>query len=141
MTACEKTAVVWLSSLFLTVAVPAEGSGPSSTPPKISPDLLELYEVYRAAPARGEGVSPERGQLRIVGDRVLIEAVAAGDVSALETDLIALGLRHAAAFGRVVSGELPIAAIPSLQSLASLALARSSTPSRRLSPRPTPDDR
>jgi hypothetical protein len=91
---------------------------------KISPDLLALHESYRAARQRGGDFRSDNPLLRVVDDRVVIDATAAGDARALEADLVALGVRHAAVFGRIVSGELPIAAIPTLETLASLAFAR-----------------
>jgi hypothetical protein len=108
--------------------------GNSSTggrPAKVSADLLALHEAYRSARQGGAEFRPQNPLLRIVDDRVLIDAAATDDVRALESDLVGLGMRHAAAFGRVVSGELPIAAIPSLDTLRSLAFARASTPVRR----------
>ena len=110
--------------------VPSKGAAPT----KISHDLLALYESYREARRSGAEFRPENPLLRVVDDRVLIDAAATGDVRALEADLVALGMRHAAAFGRVVSGELPISAISALSTLGSLGFARSSTP--RLSPGP-----
>jgi hypothetical protein len=114
----------------------AAGGAPSNSSTggrsaKIGADLLALHESYRSARQGGAEFRPQNPLLRIVDDRVLIDAAAADDARALEADLVALGLRHAAVFGRVVSGELPIAAIPSLGTLRSLAFARPSTPSRR----------
>jgi subtilisin family serine protease len=60
----------------------------------------------------------------VVGDWVTIDAVAAADPSALEAELIALGARDTAIAGRLVSARLPIAAIPSLEGVASLQFAR-----------------
>ena len=45
-----------------------------------------------------------------------------------------LGLRDSAAFGRIVSGQLPISAIPALDTLESVAFVRAAT--MRLSPGP-----
>jgi hypothetical protein len=50
--------------------------------------------------------------------------VASSDVYALQADLEALGMQVAVAFGRIVSGQLPIAAINALAALASLQFAR-----------------
>ncbi len=126
-----------LLATFAAAPACAAGDRPQK-PARVSADLLALHESYRAAHGRGEAVPVERSNLRVLGDRVLIDAVAAGDPGVLEADLVALGLRHPATFGRIVSGEFPIAAIPKLQSLASLALARPSTPSRGPAPRPAP---
>jgi hypothetical protein len=128
--------------LVILAGVACAAGGPPRKPAgKVSPDLLELHEAYQAAESRGEKLAGERSRLRVVDGRVLIEAVAAGDTRALEADLVALGLRRQAAFGRIVSGELPIEAIPRLESLTSLALVRPSMPSRGPAPRPTPDPR
>jgi hypothetical protein len=78
---------------------------------KISADLAQRYEDHRAGRA-----SPD--------DRVLIDAVAAGDVTVLKADLERLGMQEAVAFGRMVSGRLPVSAIGALNRLASLQFAR-----------------
>ena len=57
------------------------------------------------------------------GDWVTIDAVAAGDPSELEADLIALGASNTAVAGRLVSARLPISAITSLEGVASLRFA------------------
>ena len=105
---------------------------------KISPDLLALHESYREARRRGSVFRPTSPSLRIVDDRVVIDATASGDARALEADLVALGMRNAAAFGRIVSGELPIDAIPALDTLASLAFARPSASSHSPGPAQPP---
>jgi hypothetical protein len=103
-------------------------SSPAGKPSaKIGADLLALHESYREARQRGVDFRSDNPLLRVVDDRVVIDATAAGDARALEADLVALGMRHAAVFGRIVSGELPIAAIRTLETLASLAFARPAT--------------
>jgi hypothetical protein len=110
-------------------ACAAGGAAPSTKSSKISSELLALAESHRAgAPS---GVDDRR--FRLVDDRVVIDAIAAGDVETLKSDLVALGMRNAVAFGRIVSGELPIVAIPALDTLASLTFARASAPQRRQS--------
>ena len=99
-------------------------SSAGGKPAKITADLLALHESYREARRRGVDFHPDNPLLRVVEDRVVIDAAAIGDVRALEADLVALGMRYAAAYGRIVSGQLPIAAIPTLSTLASLAFAR-----------------
>jgi hypothetical protein len=93
---------------------------------KVSGDLLALHESYEDARRRGVEFRSDSPTLRIVDDRVAIDATATGDVGVLEADLVRLGLCSAASFGRVVSGELPITAIPTLETLPSLAFARPS---------------
>src|SRR5678815_5599790 len=48
-----------------------------------------------------------------------------GDVNALKADLESLGMQHAVAFGRIVSGQLPVSAIPAAARLTGLRFARS----------------
>jgi hypothetical protein len=54
----------------------------------------------------------------------VIEAIAAGEVDDLKTELIGLGMADAVAFGRMVSGHLPIANVAALESLKNLRFAR-----------------
>jgi len=63
-----------------------------------------------------------------VDDRVIIDATATGEARVLEADLVARGMRRAVTFGRVVSGEVPIRAAPTLVTLDSLASARADLP-------------
>lgn len=113
-------------------------AGVSAKTGKIGPELLALHDAYREARRSGVDFQPNNPLIRVVDDRVLIDATAAGDPRALEADLAALGMRHAAAFGRIVSGELPIAAIPTLATLETLAFARAATPTRSPVPREMP---
>jgi hypothetical protein len=121
--------IVGLLAMLSTACAGYSAADKPST--KVSPDLVALHESYREARRSGAGFRPDNPLLRVVEDRVVIDAVATGDTRALEADLVALGLRHAAAFGRIVSGELPIAAIPTLATLASLAFARPATAQSR----------
>ena len=69
---------------------------------------------------------PENPLLQIrAGGYVVVDAVAEGnDTGQLMAELTALGLIKAAAFGRVVSGLMPIAALDRMASLKSLRFAR-----------------
>ncbi|MGH8576784.1 MAG: hypothetical protein ACREXJ_07715, partial [Gammaproteobacteria bacterium] len=60
----------------------------------------------------------------VAGGSVVIDATASGDPETLAADLRALGADNVTAFGRMVSGRLPITAIPALQDLSSLQFAR-----------------
>jgi hypothetical protein len=96
--------------------------GRARTPTKVSADLARLYAAH--ASGRGSGHEPVDPSLRVVGDHVLVDAVAAGDVNVLKADLEALGMQDAVAFGRIVSGRFPVRAIGALDGLASLKFAR-----------------
>ena len=100
---------------------------------KISPELIALYDQYSAyvASHRAGAFRPADPFVRVIDDRVVIDAVASGDVEVLKSDLVSIGMRNAVVFGRIVSGELPISAIPTLSALPSLQFARAATVSAR----------
>jgi hypothetical protein len=108
-------------------------SGPMA---KVGPDLAVLYDEYTSYLAQGGGAAfpPSNSLLRVSAGRVAIDAVASGDVHALQADLEALGLQGAVAFGRIVSGQLPIAAIERMAALASLQFARPAYATTRVGP-------
>jgi subtilisin family serine protease len=93
---------------------------------KVDQALAVLYDEQESYLARGGGAAftPSNSLLRVSAGRVLIDAVAAGDVQALQADLEALGMQGAVAFGRIVSGYLPIDATEGMAALASLQFAR-----------------
>jgi hypothetical protein len=96
---------------------------------KVGPELAALYDEYSAALAsdKAAGFRSANPLVRVIGDRVVIDAVASDDVNVLKADLSSLGMQQAVAFGRIVSGQLPIAAIPALAALPSLNFARAAT--------------
>ncbi len=95
----------------------------------LAPVGLELARIHAAAAVPGglaalRAASADVGGPIIRGDHVLIDATAVGDGADLLRELQALGLRNGVAFGRMVSGELPIAALPSAAALVDLRGAR-----------------
>jgi hypothetical protein len=93
---------------------------------KVDHALAVVSDEYFAYLAQGGGAAftPSNPLLRVSKGRVVIDAVASGDVNALRADLEALGMQGAVAFGRIVSGQLPLTAINALAALASLQFAR-----------------
>jgi len=97
---------------------------------KVGPALTELYDQHQAAQRQRAfaleepAFVPANPLIRMVGDMVIIDAVAAQDTQALLRDLEALGLTHGASFGHVVSGRLPVAALDELAGLESLQFVR-----------------
>jgi len=119
--------VALAAALFAGVLASCSGaSAVKSRPPsKVSRELTTLYDAYVDARRSGTPLCPDAPWLRIEDDRVVVDATAAaGDARALEADLVSLGMRHAVAYERVVSGELPIGSIPALNDLETLAFAR-----------------
>jgi hypothetical protein len=98
---------------------------------KVAPELAALYDEYSAylASSRAGVFKSKNPLVRVVDDHVVIDAVASGDVEVLKSDLLSLGMREASAFGRIVSGQLPISAIPAMAALPSLQFARAASAS------------
>jgi hypothetical protein len=108
------------------------GTSPSKAAmAKVGADLLALYAEYKAhlqqtswqgvaAPAfrSSNPIAP------IAGGSVVIDAAASGHPEALAADLRALGADKVTVFGRMVSALVPMTAIPGLNRLSSLQLAR-----------------
>jgi len=103
----------------------ASAAPPSADPllAKVGPELRALYEAVREA--RATGTTPRLNpNLRVVGDRVVVDAVASNRVEDLQADLVALGMQGAVSAGRIVSGQLPIENIPAMAALPSLQFVR-----------------
>jgi hypothetical protein len=82
---------------------------------KLDANLAALHAAYVACRQQQTSCPP---------NEVVIDAVASGDAGALRIDLTALGMRQIAVAGRIVSGWLPVPAIPCLAGLATLQFAR-----------------
>jgi len=94
---------------------------------KLAHSLVNLHEQYTAYLSQRSAVpfSSDDPLVRLADNRVIVDAVASQDVNALKADLESLGMQHAVAFGRIVSGQLPVSAIPAVARLTSLRFARS----------------
>jgi hypothetical protein len=105
---------------------------------KLGAELIALHDEYSSYIASGKrGVFKSSNLLvQLIDDRVIIDAVASADANVLKSDLEALGMQQAVSFGRIVSGQLPIRAIPSMAELSSLNFARAATAVLQGSPRP-----
>jgi len=97
---------------------------------KAGNDLLALHREYQAYLQQADAQAREPSGFRsrnflapTAAGYVSIDTAAAGDPEVLAADLEALGLEGAAVFGRMVSGHLPIPAIPGLEALDSLSFA------------------
>jgi hypothetical protein len=108
------------------------GTSPSKAAmAKVSVQLLTLHAEYQAYLKRtsGQGEAAPAFQSRnsiapIAGGSVVIDTAASGEPGALAADLRALGASKVTVFGRMVSARVPVSAIPSLNGLQSLQLAR-----------------
>jgi hypothetical protein len=125
-----------VSFIALTSCTPTNAQAVGDKPgkmSKVSPELISVYEQYSShVKSHNAGAfQPTDRLVRVVDDRVLIDAVASDDVNALKADLMSLGMQQAVAFGRIVSGQLPISAIPAMAALPSLNFARASASMHR----------
>lgn len=98
---------------------------------KVGHDLLAIYNEYQAYQKQADAKAPgapafksSNSLARIVEEHVVIDAVTAGDPKVLASELEKLGLKGAAVFGSMVSGHLPISAIPALKTLEALKFVR-----------------
>lgn len=102
---------------------------------KVSPLLWDLVPPAASRPG-GKAVAPKAisvpaaapeiqlGRVPTQGQFVVVNAIAEDAPDALAQQLKNLGATHVAVAGRVVSAQLPVAAIPQLPALSSLRFAR-----------------
>ena len=123
--------VAALAAALVVLAGGTASGGPKDS--KVNAALSALHEAHAAHMARSSGLpfAPADARARVVEERVVIDAIADGDALALKAALASLGMQNIAVFGRVVSGELPMSAIPALEAVASLRFARPSYAMRR----------
>ena len=102
-------ATLRLFAAFLTslTLVASAGTAPADETAlaKIGPELRALYGTYRMAQELGRPLQLTDPSIQVVEDRVVVDAVASGDVGALRDRLMALGMKSAATAGRIVSGQ------------------------------------
>ena len=84
---------------------------------------MEEYRVFQKDAQKDALFESSEPGIRIVSDRLIIDAIASGDADVLRQDLAALGARNVSVFGAYVSCQLPIEAIEKLASLESLKFA------------------
>jgi len=121
---CRLLTVLLVACLVLATGTRPMALDKDGAMQKISPELLALYDAYLAAQRRGIPFTVNDPLVRVVDDRVMVDAVASSSVAALETDLSSLGMRETVSAGRILSGQLPIASIAAVASLQSLRFVR-----------------
>ena len=88
------------------------------------PSLQSTTGINLSSLQSTTGLIANQSFLQITGDNVAIEATADTDLDQLLTDLQSLGLQQSFAFGRVVSGVIPISELGNVAALSSLRLVR-----------------
>jgi hypothetical protein len=113
----------------LKAAAPQQ-SNPDKSSPKLSTDLKRLYEAKAGTKKLAKTARPVAGNeelekyMQITGNSVVVDITVMGDVKRARTELEKTGLKVTSVFGRVISGRIPIDAIPKLQSAASVRFAK-----------------
>jgi hypothetical protein len=137
-TASNRSTIMWLFILFTASLVSSASCTLTSsqtvgdkaeTMSKVSQELIALYDEYSSylASHSARAFEPADPLVRVIGNRVVVDAVASVDANVLKADLVSLGMQQSVAFGRIVSGELPISAIPKMAGLTSLKFARAAS--------------
>jgi len=93
---------------------------------KIGPELILLFEENRGSRSAAASAS-SNPLLAIIGDKVVVDVVAADDGSALESELRGLGMDVGGRAGRIVSGALPIDALAAVAASPSVQFAQPAT--------------
>ncbi len=109
--------------------VPADAAIKSGAFAKVGAQLAHLQQEYATYLQQGGmqtlgAFHSSEPAVVLIDSGVLIDAVAAGDAKALFEDLKALGLQNGVAYGRTVSGTLPLSRIKAMAALPSLQFAR-----------------
>ena len=98
---------------------------------KVGMDLVRLYREHQSfVQSQVSGAFISANPLARVSqsaagvDLVVIDATADGDAKALRAALEAMGMQDGADYGRMVSGRLPIDAVPAMAALPDVRLAR-----------------
>jgi len=101
------------------------------TDSKLSPELQKLYDKTtgaRKAQVAGEKPLVQNDAmnkyLQIKGDRVVVDITVKGDMTGTKAALQQLGLNITGVYGRVISGLIPITALPQLAAVNSIQFAR-----------------
>lgn len=93
---------------------------------------FEDWRTARLARTPADGFRSKRPFAPVGAGYVTIDAVAEGDAGALLEKLTALGMKQGAVSGPLVSGRLPLASLPIVETLPEIQMARPSYVRRRV---------
>ncbi len=100
---------------------PSAKDGPLS---KVGYDLSLLYQEQRVGAAAGVPIAPSNAALSVSGDRVQVEVLGQGSLTAFEMQLTALGGQQLINSGMLVTGSFPISRLDQLAAMQSVIFAR-----------------
>jgi hypothetical protein len=150
--------VVWVLLAFSATTLHAQVkgdpafSGPSpneTTPPKVpsrlSPELKKLSDTYgpngKIAPSTQKPTvhtDALSSYLQIKGDKIVVDVTATGDLQTTRAELLKMGFQVKATYGRVISGLIPLNALPQLEAAAAIRWVKPAYKPLRVAARPTP---
>lgn len=104
-------------ALVMVLTVPAA----AQTKPTVPAPLTPAEKLMDGLAARADSSARSR---TVIPTLITVDATASGDAKVLLADLKALGLVDGTAFGRMVSGRLPVIALTAASNLASLKFIR-----------------
>ncbi|HEY7555382.1 MAG TPA: peptidase S8, partial [Candidatus Binatia bacterium] len=118
----QRWLLIFFSLLLLLLTTHSTHAQTSKSTEKIPHNLMALYDRYSShlAQSTAPSFTSDDPSVRQIDDYVVVDAVASGDVENLKADLTSLGMQGAVAYGRMVSGYLPISSIPTASALTSL---------------------
>ncbi len=120
--------LIVLSLLTVTSPLGVRAGGQRGPHAKVHPHLTALYHEYSAHRALNTAApfATSNPLARFQHDSVLVDAVASGDATTLQGELEAMGMQEAVAYGRIVSGYLPISVTTNLENVSTLQFAQPS---------------
>src|SRR6185369_16301039 len=135
MSFCSKyLALLTLVCLFIfNLSTASAQTGKDPRLGKLTHALIDLHEQHLvgAAERRAVPLRAPSPHVKLVEDRVVVDAVAADDPETLKAELEAMGMRNAVVAGRIVSGQLPVSALGDAADLRSLKFAREAAATTR----------
>lgn len=109
----------------------AQQPGTSKSSTKLSPDLKKLSDQYGPHAKVAESVRKPTSSndgltkyMQVKGNNVVIDVTVNEDLSSARAELKRLGFKETAAYGRIISGVIPISALPQLESASSIRFAK-----------------
>src|SRR4051812_46220703 len=96
-----------LFSIFFTF-LQTQINGPVSHPTQVSAELKRMYGGVK-------GNDPMSRYFQMAGNKILVEISMKGDIQATRTELGKMGFRELGAYGRLISGLIPVSSLPQLE--------------------------
>src|SRR6185295_10483792 len=105
---------------------------PDKSPTRLSPELRKLTDQNNGPALRSLSVqanpvpanSALDKYLQMQGNGIVIDITVRGNINSAKADLQKMGLKVTGVYGRMISGIMPVANLPQLESISSIQYAR-----------------